>query len=205
MPPRMFCVGSMILRTPKRAAVSGISCINPCAFFGLTTLGSKFDSVAMMASTKCGCSWYSGATRLTKRTIASGACDGGGGGVNGRADALAPTPGRAARNGAADGAAAAAAAAAAIICLSSSGGRRQAGGAPRGVPMRARMFLACTTPWSAAAANRCAACASSRSMPRELVSIQASAYWASGSPWRAARQYSSAARLGSRGAPSPYS
>ena len=40
---------------------------------------------------------------------------------------------------------------------SDSGGRRQAGGAPRGVPIAASMFCACTRPCSAAAANRCAA------------------------------------------------
>ena len=57
MPPRMFCAGSRMLRTLKRAAVSGISCISPWAFLGDTAFGLKLLSVAMMASTSCGLSW----------------------------------------------------------------------------------------------------------------------------------------------------
>ena len=40
--------------TLKRAAVSGISCISPWAFFGDTPLLSKFDSASMIASTSSG-------------------------------------------------------------------------------------------------------------------------------------------------------
>jgi len=36
---------------PDRAAVSGVNCISPWAFFGETARGSKFDSAAITAST----------------------------------------------------------------------------------------------------------------------------------------------------------
>jgi hypothetical protein len=88
------------------------------------------------------------------------------------------------------------------------GRRRAAAGraaAPQRRAQRVAMFCACGMPCSAAAANRCAACASSRSMPRALVSIQARLYCASASPKRAARQYSWPRAPGRARTPSPCS
>jgi hypothetical protein len=132
----MFCAGSAAFAHPKRRAVSGISCIRPCAFFGDSASGSKLDSCAMTASTTWGCSWYSGATSSTKRTICGGAWAGGGGGGSsaGVGRARPGAPGRPAGT-------ASAAVVAASGSGSLSGGRRQAGGAPLRRAQRARHVL----------------------------------------------------------------
>jgi hypothetical protein len=43
------------LRTPKRAAVSGISCISPWRFSVDSATVSKRDSTSITDSTSCGC------------------------------------------------------------------------------------------------------------------------------------------------------
>jgi len=68
MPPRRFWTGSQGSRTPKRFAVSGISCIRPMAPLGDRARGSNPDSASITAITSLGSRSYSGARRCTHRS-----------------------------------------------------------------------------------------------------------------------------------------
>src|ERR1700730_4395620 len=94
----MLSTGSITFLTPKRSAVSGISCISPWAFLGDTASLSKPDSARMKARTRTGSILYLRPIRVASRAIWRGAISGratrSGAGAGGGA-AASPVPGAA--------------------------------------------------------------------------------------------------------------
>jgi hypothetical protein len=193
MPPRMFCAGSAAFRTPKRRAVSGISCISPCAFFGDSAFGSKLDSCAMTASTTCGLQLVVRRHQLDEAhdlRRRMGRRRGGGSSAGSGCRGWRGWGGRPAST-------AVVAPAAAGRCRVGAG---RAGARPAACPACA---ASCSAPAPCPArprpANRCAAWASSRSMPRAVGQHPGQAVLRLGVTKARGAAVQLAARAGSRG------
>ena len=92
----MFSCTAKTSFTPKRRAVSGISCIRPLAPLGDTARGLKPDSTAITAaSSDSGSAWRCAAARISPD---SGAAAGGGSAASLRAAAAAGSAGAASRS-----------------------------------------------------------------------------------------------------------
>ena len=154
--------------TAKRSAVSGMSCIRPCAFFGERALGSKLDSARMIAKTSRGSTLYSRAWATTAWTSLRRA------GVSGAATKVAGSStcgvGPVLRG---------------FFTIRQSGRLAAAPGSARTMPARR---AATSLPYSAAREKREWAMASLRATPRPLAYIQPSRCRASALFRRAAWQ-----------------